>query len=193
MDYEAAKRKVLWDWSHGDGNPVIVAELYHDDALLGFPQSGEGFRVRDNFTAGRAEYPSEVEFGLRSLRGEGDLWVGEGLGRLRRWRPYALRVRPAVPRRRVEREPSLTEPFPADEARTPYAEDSELDATPGLPVKVVAGPTVCGRWPTIDRSTTAVPGCHPGDTGRLPYFKSFAPGERLELSTHGLTVHCSAN
>ena len=91
MDYEGAKRKVLWAWSHGDGNPVIAAELYHDDALLGFLESGVRFRGRDNFTAGRAEYPSEVESGLRSLRGERDLWVCEGLGRLRRWRRYALR------------------------------------------------------------------------------------------------------
>ncbi len=41
---------------------------------------------------------------------------------------------------RIERETIyVAEPFPADESRATYAEDSELDATPGLPVKVVAG------------------------------------------------------
>jgi hypothetical protein len=40
---------------------------------------------------------------------------------------------------RIERETIyVTEPFPADEARA-HAEQSELDATPGLPVRVVAG------------------------------------------------------
>jgi hypothetical protein len=65
------KTTLLWAWAHCDGDAVVAAELYHDDALLEFLQSGERLRGRDNFTAWRADYPSEVEFELRSLRGEG--------------------------------------------------------------------------------------------------------------------------
>ena len=120
--------------------PVIAAELYHDDALVEFPQSGERFRGRDNFTAWRASYPSEVEFELRSLRGEGDLWVGEGLARYDGGDPLPFVFVQQWRDGRIERETIyVTEPFPADESRAPFAEESELEATPGLPVKVVAG------------------------------------------------------
>jgi hypothetical protein len=66
--------------------------------------------------------------------------VGEGLGRydggdampfifVQHWRGD-----------RVERETIyVTEPFPANEARVSCVEDYELDATPGIPVRVVAG------------------------------------------------------
>jgi hypothetical protein len=140
MDYEAVKPKLLWAWAHGDGDPVVAGELYHDDALLEFPQSGERFRGRDNFTAWRADYPSEVEFELRSLRGEGDRWVGGGLARYDGGGPLPFVFIQQYRHDRIERETIyVTEPYPADEARAPYAEDSELEATPGLPVRVVAG------------------------------------------------------
>ncbi len=140
MEYEAVKDKLLWAWAHGDGDPVIAAELYHEGALVEFPQSGERFRGRDNFTAWRADYPSEVEFELRSLRGEGDLWVGEGQVRYDGGDPFPFLFVQQWRDDRIERETIyVAEPFPADEARAPYAEDSELEATPGLPVKVVAG------------------------------------------------------
>ena len=140
MEYEAVKAKVLWAWSQGDGNPLVAAEMYHDDALVEFPQSGERFRGRDNFTTWRASYPSEVEFELRSLRGEGDLWVGEGLARYDGGDPMPFVFVQQWRDGRIERETIyVTEPFPADESRAPFAEGSELEATAGLPVKVVAG------------------------------------------------------
>jgi ketosteroid isomerase-like protein len=53
-------------------------ELYHDDAVLEFPQSGERFEGVENFKEWRRHYPAEVEFRLRGIRGSGDVWVGEG-------------------------------------------------------------------------------------------------------------------
>jgi hypothetical protein len=53
-------------------------ELYHDDAVLEFPQSGERFEGVEDFKVWRGEYPAEVDFELRSLRGQGDVWVAEG-------------------------------------------------------------------------------------------------------------------
>jgi hypothetical protein len=43
-------------------------ELYHDDAVLEFPQSGERFRGRDNITAWRQQYPAQLDFEPRELR-----------------------------------------------------------------------------------------------------------------------------
>jgi hypothetical protein len=90
MDYEAVKTKLLWAWAHGDGDPVVAAGLYHGDALLEFPQSVSGSVVGTTSRLGGADYPAEVEFELRSLRGEGDLWVGEGLARYDGGDPLSL-------------------------------------------------------------------------------------------------------
>ena len=52
-------------------------EIYHADAVLEFPQSGERFEGVANFREWRRIYPAKVEFELRRLRGRDDLWVAE--------------------------------------------------------------------------------------------------------------------
>jgi len=52
-------------------------EIYAEDAVLEFPQSGERFVGRRNFQEWRTQYPSEVRFEVRRLVGGGDLWVTE--------------------------------------------------------------------------------------------------------------------
>ena len=51
--------------------------LYHDDAVLEFPQSGERFEGLENFREWHARYPVEVEFRVRRIAGSGDVWVRE--------------------------------------------------------------------------------------------------------------------
>jgi SnoaL-like domain len=52
-------------------------EIYHADAVLEFPQSGERFEGVANFREWRRIYPADVEFELRRVRGRDDLWVIE--------------------------------------------------------------------------------------------------------------------
>ena len=47
------------------GDVTNAHEIYHDDAVLEFPQSGERFEGVDAFTAWRSEYPAEVTFRIR--------------------------------------------------------------------------------------------------------------------------------
>jgi len=50
------------------GGDVEHAEtLYHDDAVLEFPQSGERYDGREAFTAWRSQYPAEVGFQILRL------------------------------------------------------------------------------------------------------------------------------
>ncbi len=56
-------------------------EIYHEDAVLEFPQSGERFEGVANFKEWRRIYPVKVELELRRLRGRDDLWVAEVTGR----------------------------------------------------------------------------------------------------------------
>ncbi len=51
--------------------------LYHDDAVLEFPQSGERFEGVANFREWRSQYPAAVEFQVRRISGSGDVWVRE--------------------------------------------------------------------------------------------------------------------
>ena len=44
-------------------------ELYHDDAVLEFPQSGERFEGVANFTEWRRQYPAEVRYRVPTNHG----------------------------------------------------------------------------------------------------------------------------
>ncbi len=49
------------------GDVTNAHEIYHDDAVLEFPQSGERFEGVDNFTAWRSQYPAEVTYRIRRI------------------------------------------------------------------------------------------------------------------------------
>jgi hypothetical protein len=51
--------------------------LYHDDAVLEFPQSGERFEGLASFREWRGLYPAAVEFRIRRITGSGPVWVRE--------------------------------------------------------------------------------------------------------------------
>lgn len=67
-------------WEYTGRDQDISHEIFHDDAVLEFPQSGERFEGLVNFKEWRRRYPAEVTLELRNLRGQGDLWVVEGAG-----------------------------------------------------------------------------------------------------------------
>lgn len=52
-------------------------EIYHDDAVLEFPQSQERFVGKENFITWRERYPASVKYNIRRIRGQGDFWVAE--------------------------------------------------------------------------------------------------------------------
>ena len=58
-------------------DPAASHDLYHDDAILEFPQSGERFEGVTNFGEWRSQYPAAVDFEVRRISGCGDVWVRE--------------------------------------------------------------------------------------------------------------------
>jgi hypothetical protein len=64
-------------WEHAATDQEISHEIYHDDAVLEFPQSQERFVGKENFKAWRSIYPASLEFNVGRIRGRGDLWVAE--------------------------------------------------------------------------------------------------------------------
>jgi ketosteroid isomerase-like protein len=65
-------------WSASDANDFEVEHrIYHEDAVLDYPQSGERTRGRRNIQNQRASQPSQKRFAVRRIIGGGDLWVTE--------------------------------------------------------------------------------------------------------------------
>jgi hypothetical protein len=52
-------------------------EIYRDDAVLDYPQSGERIRGRRNIQESRHLQPNRKRFTVRRIVGSGDLWVTE--------------------------------------------------------------------------------------------------------------------
>ncbi|HET6391748.1 MAG TPA: nuclear transport factor 2 family protein [Blastococcus sp.] len=60
------------------GREDVAHEIYHPDAVLEFPQSGERFDGVENFEPWRAEYPAtRIDFDVGRVRGGGNAWVVE--------------------------------------------------------------------------------------------------------------------
>lgn len=65
-------------WAASDANDFAVEhEIYREDAVLHYPQSGERIRGRHNIQESRTVQPSEKRFAVQRIIGDGDLWVTE--------------------------------------------------------------------------------------------------------------------
>jgi hypothetical protein len=65
-------------WAASDANDFATEHLiYHEDAVLDYPQSGERTRGRRNIQGQRASQPNKKRFTIRRIIGSGDLWVTE--------------------------------------------------------------------------------------------------------------------
>ncbi len=64
-----------FDWASKD--EVRASQIYAEDAVLEFPQSGQRIRGRANIIAFRSAYPADVTFEMHRTIGRQDLWVNE--------------------------------------------------------------------------------------------------------------------
>ncbi len=65
-------------WAASDANDFEAEhEIYQDDAVLEYPQSGERIRGRRNIQASRFAQPSKKRFTVQRVLGASGLWVTE--------------------------------------------------------------------------------------------------------------------
>jgi len=65
-------------WAASDANDFEVEhQIYREDAVLEYPQSGERIRGRRNIQASRTAQPNKKRFTVRRILGAADLWVTE--------------------------------------------------------------------------------------------------------------------
>jgi hypothetical protein len=77
MDEATLRAMLQQNLELSSSDPELAHSMYHDDAVLEFPQSGERFEGVDNFREWRSDYPANTSFEFREIRGRDDLWVVE--------------------------------------------------------------------------------------------------------------------
>jgi hypothetical protein len=77
VDTSALRDKVRLYFESPGGDVEHAAELYHEDAVVEFPQSGERFEGRAAFTEWRSQYPAQVGFEVRRVTIRQELAVVE--------------------------------------------------------------------------------------------------------------------
>src|SRR4029079_13168304 len=78
MDDRTARRALERHWTASDaGDFKLEHEIYREDAVLDYPQSGERIRGRNNIQESRTVQPNKKRFTVRRIVGSGDLWVTE--------------------------------------------------------------------------------------------------------------------
>jgi hypothetical protein len=65
-------------WAASDANDFETEhEIYRDDAILDYPQSGERIRSRRHIQLARAAQPNKKRFNVKRILGKDDLWITE--------------------------------------------------------------------------------------------------------------------
>ena len=78
MDDRTARVALQRHWDASDaGDFEAEHDIYREDAVLAYPQSGERIRGRKNIQESRFVQPNKKHFAVRRIVGSGDLWVTE--------------------------------------------------------------------------------------------------------------------
>ena len=78
MDDKTVRAALQRHWDASDARDFEAEhEIYHWDAVLDYPQSGERIRSRHNIQESRFVQPNKKRFTVRRMIGSGDLWVTE--------------------------------------------------------------------------------------------------------------------
>jgi ketosteroid isomerase-like protein len=78
MEDQDIRASLNHHWAASDANDFEAEhQIYREDAVLEYPQSGECIRGRRNIQSSRAAQPNQKRFAIRRIIGAGNLWVIE--------------------------------------------------------------------------------------------------------------------
>ncbi len=78
MNNDGIRAALDQHWAASDaGDFELEHSLYHDDAILEYPQSGERILGRSNIQITRSRQPNKKHFAVRRIIGSGSLWITE--------------------------------------------------------------------------------------------------------------------
>ncbi len=117
-------------WAASDANDFETEHrIYHEDALLDYPQSGERTRGRANIQGQRASQPSQKRFSVQRIIGSGDLWVTEFILTYDGKPSYTVSIMEFRGDKVARETQYFADPFPAPAWRTQWVQR----ITPGTP------------------------------------------------------------
>ena len=130
-DLMAALRR---HWDHSGIDEDVAHEIYHDDAVLEFPQSGERFEGVQNFREWRRQYPARLKFHTRRITRRDDLVVVENLISYdgAPWM-YTVNLLEFRDERVAHERIYIMDGWDAAEWRTPWRADQPADPPPPAP------------------------------------------------------------
>jgi hypothetical protein len=78
MDDREIRAALDRHWAASDANDFEAEhQIYQEDAVLDYPQSGERIRGRRSIQASRAAQPNRKRFTVRRIIGTGNIWITE--------------------------------------------------------------------------------------------------------------------
>ncbi|MBR1220598.1 nuclear transport factor 2 family protein [Bradyrhizobium sp. U87765 SZCCT0131] len=78
MDDRTIRAALDQHWAASDANDFDAEHaIYHEDAVLEYPQSGERIRGRAHIQLSRTAQPNSKRFEVRRIVGAGDIWITE--------------------------------------------------------------------------------------------------------------------
>jgi hypothetical protein len=78
MDDEQIRAALDQHWAASDSSDFdLEHQIYLEEAVLEYPQSGERIRGRKNIQMSRMLQPNRKRFNIRRIIGDGTLWVTE--------------------------------------------------------------------------------------------------------------------
>ena len=110
-------------WAASDANDLEMGHrIYHEDAVLDYPQSGERTRGRSNIQGQRASQPSNKRFSIRRIIGSGDLWVTEFILTYDSKPSYTVSIMEFTGVKVARETQYFADPFPAPAFRAKWVE-----------------------------------------------------------------------
>src|ERR1044072_4014647 len=110
-------------WVASDANDFEKEHsIYHDDAVLEYPQCGERTRGRRNKQNQRASQPSKKRFAIRRIIGGGDLWVTEFILTYDGKPSYTVSIMESRGDKVARETQYFADPFVAPESRAQWVE-----------------------------------------------------------------------
>jgi len=110
-------------WAASDANDFETEHcIYHEDAVLEYPQSGERIRGRANIQITRSIQPNQKRFTVRRIVGSGDLWITEFILSYDGKPAYTVSIMEFRGDAVVRETQYFADPFEASPARAPYVE-----------------------------------------------------------------------
>jgi hypothetical protein len=110
-------------WAASDANDFEKEhDIYREDAVLEYPQSGERIRGRRNILSSRAAQPNRKSFAVRRIIGGDNLWVTEYVLSYDRRPSFTVSIMEFADGKVIRETQYLSDPFAPGSSRAQWVE-----------------------------------------------------------------------